>query len=248
MPLAAAAAITGITGLIGAKVSSNATKAAATAQTNAVSQSAELQSKSNADTLAFQKQQAQNEWKNQELTRQANYNQAKARLSTIAGVGNEYGLSGISMPDYVASQDPQFGGPGTIAGATAGPGTGATPGVPSDLKTAMQQANQIAYGGQAKHTDPSYWTALWAKDPEYAYRRMLGEGAGGADVATTGPYAGQGTAGAATSSKSNPYAATLAQAALQGPSMLAAPPPSAPVPGYAPRRPQPGTIAGVMRY
>lgn len=68
------------------------------------------------------------------------------------------------------------------------------PPAPSDLTSALQAANKIAYGGTAKHTDPSYWQSLWQQDPAYAWKRMLGWQAGGSDAATSGPYAGQSSA------------------------------------------------------
>jgi hypothetical protein len=57
------------------------------------------------------------------------------------------------------------------------------------LEQAVAAANNLAYGYN-KHSDVQYWAALWAKDPDYAWSRMLGQGAGGADCAKMGPYAG----------------------------------------------------------
>ncbi len=56
------------------------------------------------------------------------------------------------------------------------------------LATAMQQANALY--GYAKHTDPNYWAAMWAKDPEYTWRRLMGEGAGPQDAPGAGQWAG----------------------------------------------------------
>jgi hypothetical protein len=67
------------------------------------------------------------------------------------------------------------------------------PGTPSDLKTALSEADKLAYGGKGKITDDGYWNALWQKDPTYAWKRMLGWQAGGADAPTSGPYSGAAT-------------------------------------------------------
>lgn len=70
-----------------------------------------------------------------------------------------------------------------------GPGApGASP-APKTLEEAMAYANKTAYGYD-KHTDPGYWQALYAKDPEYAQKRMLGMGAGPQDAAKFGEWAG----------------------------------------------------------
>lgn len=133
------------------------------------------------------------------------------------------------------------GRPYTVAGSTPAPtgvaGTGANgvPSRPADLASALSMANQIAYGGNAKHTDPNYWEKLWAHDPDYAWRRMLGEQAGPQDAATTGPFAGQsvggGTAGDAGYQAPSFAPSSGMASALQ--SSLTAP------------RPAPATLAGV---
>lgn len=67
---------------------------------------------------------------------------------------------------------------------------------PATVEEAVALANQIAYGGNPQNT-VQYWTQhpeqgnMWEKDPEYTWRRMLGEFGGGKDVARGGPFAGQ---------------------------------------------------------
>lgn len=58
------------------------------------------------------------------------------------------------------------------------------------LQKAMDLANQNAYGGTIKQTDPAYWMEMWKKDPAYTWERLMGRGAGGADAAKYGPWAG----------------------------------------------------------
>lgn len=62
---------------------------------------------------------------------------------------------------------------------------------PAFVQSAMDQANNAAYNGQKKHTDPSYWTdPRFNGDGAYIWDRMLGKGAGGADAALSGQWAG----------------------------------------------------------
>lgn len=60
----------------------------------------------------------------------------------------------------------------------------------TSLKQAMDLANQNAYGGQNKQTDPSYWLEMWKKDPAYTWDRLMGKGGGGSDAAKYGPWSG----------------------------------------------------------
>lgn len=83
----------------------------------------------------------------------------------------------------------QFLGP-NYSNASSGGGGGNIPETPKTVEEAMKVANDIGYGGQQKHQDPEYWRSMFAKDPDYAFKRMLGWQAGGNDVATSGPYAG----------------------------------------------------------
>ena len=63
------------------------------------------------------------------------------------------------------------------------------PAPPASTDEAMTLANDLAYGF-AKHTDPTYW-ARYPNDPEYFFRRMLGDGlpADSPDRALFGLYA-----------------------------------------------------------
>lgn len=62
------------------------------------------------------------------------------------------------------------------------------PPTPATVSLAIVQANDLAYGF-AKHTDDGYWSPLYTDDPDYAWKRMLGWMAGGADIARFGLYA-----------------------------------------------------------
>lgn len=78
--------------------------------------------------------------------------------------------------------------PNTKADAAVAAPAGASA-APKTLEEAMAYANKTAYGYD-KHTDANYWQALYAKDPEYALKRMLGMGAGKQDAAKFGEWAG----------------------------------------------------------
>lgn len=58
------------------------------------------------------------------------------------------------------------------------------------LGTAIDLANQNAYGGRNKHSDQSYWQDMWNKDPRYTWERLIGKGGSGSDSALAGPWAG----------------------------------------------------------
>lgn len=69
---------------------------------------------------------------------------------------------------------------------------------PKFIAQAMQQANDVAYGYN-KHTDPNYWVQQMPgliqrgqqlNDPDYAWKRMIGMGAGPQDAAKFGQWAG----------------------------------------------------------
>jgi hypothetical protein len=85
---------------------------------------------------------------------------------------------------------PMSAGSAGAGSSSAGAPVGNIPPTPKSVDDAIAAANQIAYGGQQKHQDKAYWDAMFAKDPDYTWKRMLGWQAGASDAATTGPYAG----------------------------------------------------------
>lgn len=93
------------------------------------------------------------------------------------------GGSGSALPGVLTKQMP-----GLKAQPLPTAQTGWTPGM--SLQDAMSLAGRLGYNDPNHHSDPSYWQALYTKDPEYAFRRMMGEGAGGRDAATQGQWAG----------------------------------------------------------
>lgn len=174
IPLALAGG-TAAAGIGGAMLQSGAAKDAAKLSTDAANHAADVQGKSTADALAFQKQQAENEWLNSQNTQRANYDQSKARYGSIAGVASQYGLNLAGMPDYAAGIDPHYDtgqtptpGSGSIAGAgpSASP-TGGQAGAAEmkalldsgvDPQQAVSQFNQKygrTTGNQAVYYDPS---------------------------------------------------------------------------------------------
>ncbi len=232
----AAIAIPLITGAIGAGTTIYAANKSASANNKSADiaaksllDSSSAQTKANDETLAFNRQQAENDYRNQEITRKANYDQYATGQNRLKFLDSAVGLPERQVPDYVASQDPNFMGTpsaGQVLNKPSGSsGDASVPPPPKDLSAALSSANQIAYGGAQKHADPSYWTALWAKDPEYAWKRMLGWQAGVSDAPTSGPYAGQATSTAApkaTAPITTPYSAAtyLQQRQNPLPSML----------------------------
>ncbi len=176
--------------LFAANMQSNAAEQGAALQAAAAKYAADKAAEAQANALKFQYDSSENAFQNNEAARQGNYGVFAARERRLGTIGQEVGLGEREIPAYVPGVDPKFGSTGTTSTSTGTGGGGALPPAPKDLSSALSAANSIAYGGAAKHTDPAYWQALWSKDPDYAWRRMLGEGAGGADVPTTGPFAG----------------------------------------------------------
>lgn len=226
----------GIAGnLVGASKTAGAAKDAAKLQTDAANHAADLQSKSTAEALAFQKQQAENEWLNSQNTQRANYDQSKARYGSIAGVASQYGLNLGAMPDFAGGIDPHYdtgasplpsgsttpNTTGTIAGASGAPGVD-----PAKGDIAGQISAYFKSRGVSDQETP-YWVSKWAefgaKDPAYFNQRLAA-----ADIFGTG-------AGA-------PKAGTIAAAGMTAPAMTA---PAATTPIPTPY--QPGTIGAYGR-
>jgi hypothetical protein len=147
--LIAAGATTGAS-VYAANKSSGAAETAAKLQTDAANHAADVQSKSTADALAFQRQQAENEWLNSQNTQKANYEQSKARYGSIAGVASQYGLNLAGMPDYAPGVDPHYTDPSTPAPGTVAGAAGAPPSAPGNL------------------SDPTAWMSLVGNKPALA--------------------------------------------------------------------------------
>jgi hypothetical protein len=88
----------------------------------------------------------------------------------------------------------------------------AAPPANQDLNTTITNGFQAAYGKTPSAADTAYWTQKWPElvargqqigDPNYAWNRLIGMGAGGADAAKYGPYAGGDGSGGTGSSGSS---------------------------------------------
>lgn len=237
-------------GAVGAaKMASNAAQKAAqtqatalgqstTTQTDAAKYAADLQQKQAAAALQFTKQQAETDWRNQELARQANYDQWRAREGSVSAFGQTVGLPSRSIPAYAAGIDPNYtgggGAPATLAGAAQGPTSGnvtdpslinakltdvykslgVTPTGPGSGPTDIAyMAQKVADTGGWTPQNASYW-------PQRIADELAKSRGGGASAAT--PAA-------------SPYA-TMAQAALPYRT-----------PTITPALQLPGTLAGLAR-
>jgi hypothetical protein len=80
-----------------------------------------------------------------------------------------------------------------------------------------------APGAQVTDNDLSYWRDKVVKDPAYFWDRLLGKGAGGADAAVRGPYAGAAGSGA-------PLSASRSVGSYLSPQFVAAPAPTLAMP------------------
>lgn len=143
-----------------------------------------------------------------------------------------------SSPEAQAYATRQTAAPAAQAPAAAAPASGGGGG----LRDTIRQGIMTAYGREATDNDYNYWTSKWAEltargqqigDPNYAYNRLLGMGAGGSDIATSGPFAGgQGytlTGDAARAGAPTAAASYSAPAALPAPAVVAPYVPPTPV-------------------
>lgn len=137
-----AASVTTAGSVYAAHKTSETAEDSAKTQADAASHAADLQKQAADDTLNFTKQQSENDYRNQEVTRKANYDQYAAQRSRLGTLGSMLGLPAPDIPDYVPSQDPNFTGSGPT-GPTTGQPSGSTNSTPSgDL------------------TNPSTWMSL----------------------------------------------------------------------------------------
>lgn len=148
MPAVVIAAVIGAGATAGATYySTKKNEEAANTQVNAANHAADVQGKSADEALAFQKQQAENQWQAQQQTQKANYAQWAARESRISDAAASMGMPGRTIPDYAPGVDPHFD-------------TGASP-LPSTT-TASPTAGQALAGAAsapAQAGGPINWTA-----------------------------------------------------------------------------------------
>lgn len=153
------------TNIYSANKQANASRDALAAQTEASRYATDAQTAATDKTLAFTREQAQNQWRNDELTRHANYDQYSYRANGARTLGDLIGFHLPDLPGYVASEDPRF----TNGGSTA-------PGAAPAKSTALLGQDVPSDGdwigaslAAAKSTDdPSYWAKEIAKDPKVA--------------------------------------------------------------------------------
>lgn len=111
MPAVGAAAIAGGAAIYRAHKQSSAANNAAKLTTSAANHAADVQGKSAAEALTFQRQQAENDAKNTEATRRANYDQWAARERRLGSVGEALGYGTRNIPAYVPTIDPHYDTP-----------------------------------------------------------------------------------------------------------------------------------------
>lgn len=201
----AGAGATAATGIYGANKQAGAANDAARLQSDAAKAAATQQDAAAQRAEAFQRQQAENEWRNSERVQRANYEQQRARLGTIAQFGSQYGINGIAMPDYVPGVDPGYDS-GGAAPASSGPTSSGTiagsapPGInwtaPPD-QLAQQISSYYKAKGVSDHETP-YWVSKAAElvargkeigDPTYADKRLAASEVFGGGAAPKGSIA-----------------------------------------------------------
>lgn len=165
MPIAAAVAGgTALAGVVGAKLTSNASRDAATAEGSAQKYAADLQTKSNAEALAFTKQQGENAYQNTEAARQGNYGMYAAAQRRLGSIGSLIGAAPREIPNYVPGVDPHFDGSAAApnasatAGASANGSTGGTDAVTQALLDNYKALGVAPTGPGTGPTDIAYFT------------------------------------------------------------------------------------------
>lgn len=207
--------------------------AAAKIASSGAGHAADLQSKANADALAYTKDQDRLTRAQAEVDRKANYDQWRAKQQAVSAFGAQYGVPGMSIPDYV---------PGTLGEAAGASPTSAGPAAPSGAPEFIKQwqaTHPVSEGMgpltaalQAKGFDVKPY--LYGQTPSHneisldgaKYKVISGEDGPNAAWYAAGSYDGGGA---------RPYApGTLGAATRAGDRRLVAPPPDPTRRPYAP--------------
>ena len=155
---AIASAIAAGAGVGSAALASHGASEAAKTSSDAALKAAQLDADAKAKALDFQKQQAEADWKNQEIVRKANYDQWVAQQQRKGSVASLFGLPAPSIPDYVPSVDPSYTGAAGAPAPTATGGTNTSINMPSGIDprfAALYQKYGVTPG--ARGSGPADW-------------------------------------------------------------------------------------------
>lgn len=158
-----AAGVTAAGAVAAANSSASGEKDAAQLQTDAANHGADITAKTNADTLAWQKQEAEQTYQQAETDRRANYDQWAAHMGGVNSVGQMLGFGRKPVPGYVPSVDPRY--------VTAPPPNG-----PPVTVTSPQQGQTSAPGHSAPSIAqlmPPQAAAAPAAPPQLAFESGL---------------------------------------------------------------------------
>jgi hypothetical protein len=183
VPLIKAAA-SSTAAVVGAKMSSNASKRAADVTSQANAQATKLATDQEAERrreFDAQQTEAKRQWDAAEA------NKAPYRAASQAALMRLSDLYGFPAPSGGGTATTQPQGDGNIASLGA------------SFDPAKAEALYRTAYTDNRPFDAAYWARQWPglvargqklNDPQYAEKRLLGWQAGGADVATAGPFAG----------------------------------------------------------
>jgi hypothetical protein len=184
VPLITAAA-SSTAAVVGAKMSSNASKRASDVTSQANAQATKLATDQEAERrreFDAQQAEAKKQWDAAEA------NKAPYRAASQAALMKLSDLYGFPAPS---------GGNGSAMTATRSDSN--IPSLGASFDPAKAEALYRTAYTDNRPFDASYWARQWPglvargqelNDPQYAEKRLLGWQAGGADVATAGPFAG----------------------------------------------------------
>lgn len=136
------AATTAGASIYGAHKQAGAASDAAKLTTDAANHAADVQARSNAEALAFERQQADYQAREMEVDRRANYDQQAAKLRRIGSIGQMLGLGGVEIPAYVPSAPANFSAGPPAPGAPAA-GLPTAPPMPASFGAMLDQPGRV---------------------------------------------------------------------------------------------------------
>jgi hypothetical protein len=162
--------VNGALSVYNTKQQTDASAAASDKQLEATKYAADAQAKAAADSLAFQRQQADYNAQVAESTRSANYDQWAAKQRQLGSVGDALGLPARAIPAYVPIPASGLGAPSGVVA----PGAGGAPAAPADpTRVGITDPGQ---GGSATATPPAGANAAWwnPADPKGSVAALFG--------------------------------------------------------------------------
>lgn len=181
--------------IYGANKQASTSADAAKLQTDAANHAADVQGKSAADTLAFQKEQAALDADRQDATQHANYTQWASKERRLGSLGELFNFGGRDIPAYEplpGTHNAGATGPTASGGASSAP----PPTVSGDKGDIAGQLDAYFKSRGVANSETPGWVGYWNQwgknDPAYFNKRLaaadiFGSGAAAPPTSTTPP-------------------------------------------------------------